>query len=170
MLSSKQIAQRAACEVRRNDHIYVDAGFAKNVQRFLHQSGYTLSDGSSPVDVAFLSAARVCGGGNYLESPPLNGLKRREWFRIPVRGTRQTVILIPDSAYENEWLVARCDKETEPDRKASCRIITNMAVVDITDRGLIIREVAPGISAWEVQKTTDATLLAGPKLCRIEFD
>jgi len=165
------MAQRAACEVCRNDRIYVDAGFAQNVHRFLPLSGYTLSDGSSPVDIAFLSARRVCGGGNYLESPTtLNGGKHRKWFRIPVRGTRQTVILVPDSAYEREWLVARCEKETESERKASCRIITSIAVVDITDRGLIVREVASGISAREVQKTTDATLMAGPQLCRINVD
>lgn len=164
------MAQRAAREVRRNERVYLDAGFAEQVRPFLLQDGCTLSDGSSPVDVAFLSATKVCAGGNYLESPRFNGRKRGEWSRIPVRGKRQTVILIPHSVSSTEWLVARCEKEEEPLTRESCRIITSIAVVDITDRGLIVCEVAPGISAWEVQKTTNATLMAGPRLRCIEID
>jgi hypothetical protein len=164
------MAQRAAREVLHNDRVYLDAGFAQSVRPFLPRNGYTLSDGYSPMDIAFLSATKACSGGNYLESPLLNGRKRREWSRIPVRGTRQTVILIPYSASEMEWLVDRCGKEEESERRASCRIITSVAVVDITDMGLIVREVASGVSAWEVQKTTNATLMAGPQLCCIEID
>ncbi len=118
------MAQRAAREVHHDDRIFLDAGFAETVRSFLPQNSYTLSDGSSPVDIAFLSATKVCGGGNHLESPLLNGRKRREWSRIPVRGKRQTVILVPYSASDTQWLVARCEKDKESERRAGCRIIT----------------------------------------------
>jgi acyl CoA:acetate/3-ketoacid CoA transferase beta subunit len=164
------MAQRAAREVHNNDRVYLDAGFAENVRPFLPRNGYTLSDGSCPVDIAFISATKISSGGNYLESPLLNGRKQREWSPIPIRGTRQTVVLIPYSAGETQWLVARCEKEQDSERKAGLRIITSVAVVDITDTGLIVREVASGVSAWEVQKTTDVTLTAGPGLGRIEIE
>jgi 3-oxoacid CoA-transferase subunit B len=38
------------------------------------------------------------------------------------------------------------------------RIITDLAVIDVTSEGLVLRELAPGISAREVQERTQPTL------------
>ena len=38
------------------------------------------------------------------------------------------------------------------------RIITDLAVIDVTPDGLVLREVAPGLSARDVQEVTDPTL------------
>jgi 3-oxoacid CoA-transferase subunit B len=38
------------------------------------------------------------------------------------------------------------------------RIITELACIDVTDEGLVLREVAPGLSAREVQERTEPTL------------
>ena len=39
------------------------------------------------------------------------------------------------------------------------RIITELATIDVTPEGLVLREVAPGVSAKEVQSRTEPTLL-----------
>jgi 3-oxoacid CoA-transferase subunit B len=44
------------------------------------------------------------------------------------------------------------------------RIITDLATIDITAGGLVLREVAPGVSAREVQEKTEPTLKVGPDL------
>jgi 3-oxoacid CoA-transferase subunit B len=44
------------------------------------------------------------------------------------------------------------------------RIITDLATVDVTPDGLVLREVAPGVSAREVQERTEPTLKIGPDL------
>jgi 3-oxoacid CoA-transferase subunit B len=44
------------------------------------------------------------------------------------------------------------------------RIITDLATIDVTPEGLILREVAPGMSAREVQEKTEPTLKVGPDL------
>jgi 3-oxoadipate CoA-transferase beta subunit len=44
------------------------------------------------------------------------------------------------------------------------RIYTDLAVIDVTRDGLVVTELAPGISLEAVQERTDAPLVAGPGL------
>jgi 3-oxoacid CoA-transferase B subunit len=43
-------------------------------------------------------------------------------------------------------------------------IITDLAVIEVTDDGLLLREVAPGVTAAEVQEVTESHLLVSPDL------
>ena len=38
-------------------------------------------------------------------------------------------------------------------------IVTEMAVIQVTPQGLVLEEVAPGLSVYDVQKVTEARLL-----------
>jgi 3-oxoacid CoA-transferase subunit B len=49
------------------------------------------------------------------------------------------------------------------------RIITDLAVMDVTPDGLLLIEVAPGVSAREVQEKTEAKLFASPELKEMKF-
>ena len=37
-------------------------------------------------------------------------------------------------------------------------IITELATIEITERGLVLKEIAPGVSVDEVQRATEAPL------------
>ncbi len=43
-------------------------------------------------------------------------------------------------------------------------IVTDLAVIEVTPKGLVLREVAPGVSPEAVQKVTEATLVRAPDL------
>jgi 3-oxoacid CoA-transferase subunit B len=43
-------------------------------------------------------------------------------------------------------------------------IVTELAVIEVTPKGLVLREVAPGVTPEAVQKVTEATLLRAPDL------
>jgi len=43
-------------------------------------------------------------------------------------------------------------------------IVTELAVIEVTPRGLVLSEIAPGISVEAVQKATDPTLIKSPNL------
>jgi len=48
-------------------------------------------------------------------------------------------------------------------------IVTDLAVIDVKPEGLVLREVAPGWSAEEVQKATGAPLIAKSRVAEIAF-
>lgn len=48
-------------------------------------------------------------------------------------------------------------------------IVTDLAVIDVTDNGLVLREVAPGWTADEVQELTEPRLIIAPDLKEIEL-
>jgi acetate CoA/acetoacetate CoA-transferase beta subunit len=46
-------------------------------------------------------------------------------------------------------------------------IVTDLAVMEVTDRGLVLKEVAPGLTAEDVQSVTEAKLIISPDLKEI---
>src|SRR5256714_14755508 len=47
-------------------------------------------------------------------------------------------------------------------------IVTELAYIRVTNKGLVLEEIAPGISAEEVQRATEAKLLVSPNLRTME--
>ena len=43
-----------------------------------------------------------------------------------------------------------------------------MAVIQVTAKGLVLEEIAPGLTAEEVQRATDARLIVSPDLKAME--
>jgi len=48
-------------------------------------------------------------------------------------------------------------------------IVTDLAVISVTPEGLLLREVATGLTAEDVQSVTDAKLIISPDLTEIQF-
>ena len=49
------------------------------------------------------------------------------------------------------------------------RIFTDIAVIDVTPEGLVLKEVAPGWTAEEIQDLTEAPLTVADDLKEMEF-
>lgn len=48
-------------------------------------------------------------------------------------------------------------------------IVTDLAVIEVTPKGLLLKEVAAGLTAADVQSVTDAPLIVSPDLCEIKL-
>jgi 3-oxoacid CoA-transferase subunit B len=48
-------------------------------------------------------------------------------------------------------------------------IVTDLAVIEVTPEGLVIKEVAPGITPHDVQRVTMPTLKVDPSLTQMVF-
>jgi 3-oxoacid CoA-transferase subunit B len=48
-------------------------------------------------------------------------------------------------------------------------IVTEMAYINVTPQGLVLEEIAPGLTPQDVQKATEARLIVSPNLKTMEF-
>ena len=84
-------------------------------------------------------------------------------------GAKRLVIVMTHTTKDNEPKILRtCTYELTAPRCVST-IITDVAVIDVTPEGLLLKEVAPGWTAEEVQKLTEPKLIISPNLKQMEL-
>ena len=54
-------------------------------------------------------------------------------------------------------------------RKSVDLIVTDLAVMEVTDKGIVLKETAPGWSADEIQSLTEPRLIISPDIREMEL-
>lgn len=85
-----------------------------------------------------------------------------------VAGARRVIVAMEHTTREGQpKILKKCTLPLTGSQVVDT-IVTEMAYMRVTPKGLVIEEIAPGLSLEEVQKATEANLIESPSLKTIE--
>jgi len=85
-----------------------------------------------------------------------------------VAGARRVIIAMEHTAKGQPKILKKC-RLPLTGVKVVNNIATEMAYISVTPTGLVLEEVAPGVTADAVQAATEPTLIISPNLKEMEF-
>jgi 3-oxoadipate CoA-transferase beta subunit len=126
---------------------------------FHHADSFAMIRGGH-IDICVLGAYQVSAEGdlaNWSTGDP-NDVPAVGGAMDLVAGVKTIFVITQHNTKSGESKIVKECTYPLTGKKVVSRIYTNLAVIDVTDKGLFVKELAPGISYEYLQQNTDAIL------------
>ena len=85
-----------------------------------------------------------------------------------VAGARRVIVAMEHTTREGQpKILKKCTLPLTGVRVVNT-IVTDLALIQVTPNGLVLEEIAPGLTADDVQRATEPTLIRNPNLKTME--
>jgi len=86
-----------------------------------------------------------------------------------IYGVKKVIVAMQHTAPSGESRIVKKCTYPLTGKEVVNMIITNLAVIDVTPEGLLLKEIAPGVSVADVQAVTEPTLIVSPDFKEMEL-
>ncbi len=146
----------------------VDAGkqpitYIKGASFFPSDISFAMIRGGH-IDVAIMGAYQVSEKGDLANWSAPNMMPSIGGAMDIVVGTKKIIVMMSHTTKDGKPKIVK--NLTYPVTGYSCisKIITNLCVIDVTDRGLLLKELAKGVSVEDVIANTEASFIIHDRL------
>ncbi|MFO1519167.1 MAG: CoA transferase subunit B [bacterium] len=131
---------------------------------FDHATSFAMIRGGH-IDLCILGAMQVSQDGDIANYMIPGQIVKGPGGAMDLVASAKRVIVCMEHVAKNgkTKIVKKCDLPLTG-KKVVSRIITDYCVFDVTSEGLVLQELAPGVSQEEVRKNTDADFKVSPQL------